>query len=286
MAVKTDEQKNLKDALSRLSYRQTWTLCVSALRNMRRPGTGDPASTVRFDIGTLQQNLYPLLRQQLAIDGSMKFAPLSDALQYEHGAHVLAFLLWLERSGLAYHLGRSGNANYVDWIRLLPAGLKFFAGSDDASPYAPDWIDRVKRNCAGITDEITSALEDAVACFEHGLNRPAIGLLGVALEAAMIELFDLMSGTYGVPMNPNKPQKAGEYINAIRSGIDARIQSSDAEYKERRASVRRACDFADDLRLRRNQASHPMGASFDDASEVEELFLSMARKLPHLWLLH
>ena len=248
--------------------------------------SGDPASTVKFDVRTMEYEFYPLLRQQLPIEGATKFAPLSDALQYDHGADVLAFLLWLERSGLGYHLGRSGNANYVDWIRLLPAGLSFFAGNDDASPYLPDWIGRVKRSCSGITDEITSALEDAVSCFEHGLNRPAIALLGVAFEAAMMELFEALSGVYGVPTTPAKPQKAGEYITAIRSGIDVRIQSSETDYKEKRASIRRACDFADDLRLRRNQASHPMGASFDDASEVEELFLSTARKLPQLWLLH
>ena len=117
-------------------------------------------------------------------------------------------------------------------------------------------------------------------------HRPAIGLLGVAFEAAFQHLFEKLSDVYGVKTTPPKPQKAAEYIAAVRSGINLRIRDDEPEYKERRASVVRACDFADDLRLRRNQASHPLGATFDDPSEVDELFISAARKLPHLWHLH
>ena len=45
-----------------------------------------------------------------------------------------------------------------------------------------------------------------------------------------------------------------------------------------------AWDFADHLRERRNDASHPTGGpDFSDLAEIEELLLSAARHLPALW---
>ena len=47
-----------------------------------------------------------------------------------------------------------------------------------------------------------------------------------------------------------------------------------------------AIDFADDLRVRRNDGSHTTPRwPFDGSAEVEELILSAVRHLPALWLL-
>lgn len=280
MTTTREGQRNLESALTGLSYRQTWSLCVEALRDLRRAGP-----KVTFKVSTLQGYLFPLLKRHLGLADNIELAPLYDALQHDHGAHVLQFLIWLERAGLAYPLG-SNVGSYVDTMRMLPAGMKFLDGELGASPYHPEWIARIKKDCPGVTDEIVSLLEDAVSCFQHGLNRPAVGLLGVAFEAAIIEVFDRLSTTHNITMKPPKAQKAWQYIEAVRSGIDARITTAHSDYKDRRASARRACDFADDLRERRNQASHPLGASFDDPSEVDEMFISAARKLPQLWQLY
>lgn len=277
-----DRHEALKEVLRKYNYRQTWTLCVQALRAMR--SKGDKRSTVRWALGTLEHELYPLMCEPLDID-HRSLANLSSVLPEDDGANVLEFLLWLERAGLAYHLGRGSAGNYVEWIRFLPAGLKFFDATTDESPYAHDWTARMQKQCAGLTDEIISLLDDARACFDRRLLRPAVALLGVAFEASFAEVHDALVSTYGVKMTPAKPQKANEYIAAVRSAIATRIPPGPA-YKDQCAAAESACDFADDLRRRRNDASHPGGKPIVDADEVDELFLQAGRKLPHLWQLH
>jgi hypothetical protein len=51
--------------------------------------------------------------------------------------------------------------------------------------------------------------------------------------------------------------------------------------------TRDAYEFADQLRRRRNDASHTAPTyGFEDREEVEELIISAGRHLPDLWRLH
>lgn len=80
--------------------------------------------------------------------------------------------------------------------------------------------------------------------------------------------------------------KAAERIAAIRQEIDKIMPGKGAQRSEQRYAAHAACDFADQLRRRRNDASHAAPTyGFGDREEIEEFLVSAGRHLPNLWRL-
>ena len=106
-------------------------------------------------------------------------------------------------------------------------------------------------------------------------------LAGLAYEVAIDDVVDHL----GSKLPLKKGAKAAEKIAAVRQAIPTLLgPPSNPTEAERLGAAEAAWDFADRLRARRNQGSHP-GAypDFADLSEVREWLVSAGRHLPGLW---
>ncbi len=272
----TEGEHSFRELLEGMSEAQLRELCIQAVRKIRR--TGDRASTEVLDPRTLQQALVPLLMQRRGEQpGSRQnLASLETHFDQAWAVPIVLFFAWLVRSGMAF--GHPHNR-----FRLLPGGLAFFDRDDDEHPLVPGSVERLRARCRTLPDDVLQLVEDAHACFEHGLLRPCVALLGVAFESAAHGVHDALQRR-PIPTIPADPRGAAQRIVAIRSALPARFPGNAGPMQEARSAAVRACDFADELRVRRNDASHPVARfPFDDRQEVEELLVSAARFLPGIW---
>jgi len=162
-------------------------------------------------------------------------------------------------------------------LRLTDAGVRFLAAGDE-HPLSPGYLRRFRERHPDVPDEVVLLVEDAQACLEFGLMRPAVVLLGLAYETAVLKVLEKLAETAIVDLQ-RVGETAAKRIAKLRSTIP-QLQYRDDE----RATATAALDFADHLRIRRNDASHPVESwPFDDSDEVEELITSAARHLPFLW---
>jgi len=107
--------------------------------------------------------------------------------------------------------------------------------------------------------------------------RPAVVLLGLAYETAVLKVLEKLAEKAIV--KGKLAENASKRIGMLRSTLQ-RLECRD----DQRGAVAAAVDFADHLRDRRNDASHPVESwPFDDSDEVEELITSATRHLPFLW---
>src|ERR1041384_5271658 len=114
MEAKEKHFAELLDGASELEVRE---LCIEAVRRIRQEG--DRASTIVLDPVTLQYKLVPLLRERRGLE-KQDLVQLDGFLNKPWATPILQFLIWLERSGLAFlYSHRPGIL--VDKIRLLPA---------------------------------------------------------------------------------------------------------------------------------------------------------------------
>lgn len=291
----TEAEENLARLLDGLSETRIRQLGIEAIRRVRvnvRRGGGDPDSTIRLDPATIMRELGPLLRAAGDAAADLPLPPMGDDTWHKlWSAKLLVFFVWLERAGLAFHYD-NGTANPLRVIRLLPTGIAFFDRADDQHPLVPGSIARMRRRSPGLPEHVLELIEDSHKCFEYGdrLLRPAVALLGVAWESIVSTVHESMMRN-GLAADA---QNAARKIEAVRAGIDARFPLDNLQGQERidmlerRGAARRACEFADDVRGRRNPAAHDAmpRIPFDDPQEVENFLMRAEMNIPGLWAMH
>ena len=201
---------------------------------------------------------------------------LLQSIQQPEGSGVFEFLVWFVRAGLAWPVEPGIPYN----LRLTQAGHRFLKGSED-HPLLPGFVNRLTARSPGLPEEVVSLMLDSQTCLEHGLMRPAVVLLGVAYEVAVEQVFQSLVSKNSLA---DAGQKAAARIAAIKGKIDDLMPGSTPQQRDDRFAVRSAYEFADQLRRRRNDASHTAPTyDFEDRQEVEELSVSAGRHLPNLW---
>jgi hypothetical protein len=274
-----EHERNFADLLEGLTERQVREFCIEAMRRVRR--TGDRASTVRLDPATLQHQLVIVLREhhKKQHEASVPVASLLMNLGEDWAAPIMEFFAWLERSGLVFRYGGTVQEP-VQRIRLLPAGLRFFDSSDDGHPLVPGWAERLKKRCPKVTDDTFDLIVDSHECYERGLLRASLALLGVAFEGVVDDAFNAMIAD-GLTLPVPVPNNASQRLASVRAG--ASLKLAGPQNRDARRGAEHACDFADRLRQRRNDASHRKTAfAFGDRQEVEEFLIMAALELPAL----
>jgi hypothetical protein len=195
---------------------------------------------------------------------------------------MIDFFAWMIGSGLAlplFHPDGSMNG-YSVYYRLTTTGARFLDADGD-HPLLPKFVERAVARCKDLPDEVAAHLADAQTCVDHRLGRPAVVLAGLAYEVAEDAAVDHLAHKVTI----KKGAKAAEKIAAVRKAIPALFgKPSHPVEAEKRGAAEAAWDFADRLRARRNQGSHP-GAypDFTDLSEVHDLLLMAGLHLPGLW---
>jgi hypothetical protein len=209
---------------------------------------------------------------------------------------VLEFLWWLERAGLAVptafgqkegHEDRDNQYQprwYPKTMRLTAKGVRLIEGSDD-NPMLPGFLDRIRARCPGLPDGVIALLVDARACLDHSLMRPAVVLMGLAYEIAIEHVADALA-TKGYVHASTRAQLPAERLKRIRALLASEKAKEIVSESDTNRAVQIAYVFAEDLRLRRNQAAHMIPIfDFDHTQETEEYLVSAGRCLPALWSL-
>jgi hypothetical protein len=144
----------------------------------------------------------------------------------------------------------------------------------------------LQKRCPWLPGDVVSLMADARGCLDHGLMRPAIVLLGVSYEVAIEHLVvSLSSLARGLLPATLIEASAAKCITEIEKLVDSLFPGP--TMKDDRAAVHAACEFANQLRRRRNDAAHTQPTyGFEDREEVEELVISAGWHLPNLWRVH
>ncbi|HEY1690933.1 MAG TPA: hypothetical protein VGG39_02155 [Polyangiaceae bacterium] len=208
----------------------------------------------------------------------------TDLLEEPWMLGFLEFIEWFCRVGFAVPRpdGRGGIPSFVVLTR---AGRRFLQGSKD-HPLLPGYLDRLVARCPQLPDAVTALLVDARSCLDHVLMRPAVQLMGVAYEAAIEHVIDAMIARGTLPAKAMK-EKAAKRVALVKAAVQSVLTGTTPQEVEERFAVIAAYDFADQLRQRRNDASHTMPRyDFSDREEAEEFLISAGRHLPSLWRMH
>lgn len=205
-----------------------------------------------------------------------------DAMRMVWTQSVCEFTWWIVRAGLAVEIQRDKGTSIL--FRLTRRGARLLDGADDDA-LLPGFLDRVRARCPNLPDGVEALLVDARACLDHGLLRPAVVLMGVAYELAIEHVVDALV-TKGL-LHANTPmQKPAEKIDRILKLIRSPAVNAVLPTTDERTAAERAYDFADTLRLRRNDAAHTTPKyDFAHRAETEEFLISASRHLPALWSL-
>ena len=206
-----------------------------------------------------------------------------NAMQKEWARGVFEFECWIVRAGLAVEISREHGCPVS--FRLTRRGVRLLEEGDD-NPLLPGFLDRVKARCKDLPAGVIALLVDARACLDRSLLRPAVILMGVAYELAIEQVVVVLANknllSTGTP--GQLPAKRIERIKELINDTD-KVKPVLPTTDSRTAALA-AYDFADTLRLRRNEAAHTRPAyDFDHGGESEEFLVSAARHLPALWSL-
>jgi hypothetical protein len=271
--------KSLLDGLADLDVRE---MCIAALR---RAHAENPTHRQLQLHGHLGRHLLPALIERKGAqirDLQGLSEPFLDAITEDGMEGVAEFVSWFVRAGFAWPLGAPQNW-YPVTLNLTRAGQRFLSLTEELHPLMPGSLDRLRERCPGLPDDVPSLVADARECLDHGLMRPAVVLLGVAYEVAIEHAIETLIARGDLPQAV-QDQSAAKRIATVRAQIDKVLPDSTPQERDDRFATHRAYEFADDLRRRRNDASHTKPTyGFEDRAEVEELIISACRKLPDLW---
>jgi hypothetical protein len=151
----------------------------------------------------------------------------------------------------------------------------------------PGALDRLRDRCPGLPADVIALLEDVYTCLTRTLYRPAVAVMGVAYEAAVEAVATALLDRGKLAPQCSRRERGEAHFQHSTSDRDTAAREKREGGREGSLfRVRRAYDFAEELRRRRNDASHTRPRyCFDDHDEVEELFASAARHLPLVWSL-
>lgn len=296
----------LMDLLDGVSSAEIRSFGIEALRRWRKrepPQHGEPinryAGTVFQMHGDLGLEMVKLLaeRKKLAsVDLNALKEPFQDdeAMFRDWMSGVAEFIWWLVRAGLAVNHtfgnksqdpSRFKSRVFPTSMRLTARGVQLLEAAED-DPLLPGFLDRIKVRCPRLPDGVIALLVDARACLDNSLLRPAVVLMGVAYELAIEEVVQRLE-LKGLLKEKTIDAEAGVRLKRIRElfRTEDKIKHLFPERDDRRRAEA-AYDFADVLRLRRNEAAHTRPAyDFEHVGEVEEFLVSAGRHLPALWSL-
>lgn len=279
MTVSPGEHQ-LLELFSNLSARELRAVCLDSIRGL----VGRASPTINpVDLGrTLVPNAAQLRPGKTPDQVQAMAGRWVHCVQHRKPElmGVAGFLWGLVRAGLAVPQPDT-NGWHLPTVVLTGEACDFIHSSDP-HPLLPGSVARVQARCGDLPGHVVDLLSDASECVSYGLNRPAIALLGFAYEAAIGEVLESLvrMGRY----TGNLPSRAWERVKVVRESIPRVFTGNGREAKEASSAAELACDFADKIRNRRNQASHaPKAYGFADHDEIEEFLTSGFRCLPDLW---
>jgi len=145
----------------------------------------------------------------------------------------------------------------IGYLTLTPLGEALVSAAPD-HPRLAGALKRFADRHPKMPPVITARLEDAVMCIEKGLARPAVVMIGLAMECALKEVADSMS-------LPDGHHSAMARLAEIDAACKKRHKKGEKHNK-----LHLACGHTEMIRERRNAAAHDAIATFavDEADDL------------------
>lgn len=197
----------------------------------------------------------------------VSIAPTSNGEIYPHHVHVRRFWHWMESAGFALKFGHNhdqvGGSNFDQWV-LTDLGVERL---NTEHPLAPGAMKRLWDKFGTDHEDSLARLEDAHRCFDHGLYRPAVVLLGLAYEELL--------GVVAVRLKVKWKQNAKDRLDELRKKIEGH------RIGDPKTAALNALNVANSIREARNDAAHKASSTWT-ALEVDELLADGMRAYPKL----
>jgi hypothetical protein len=148
--------------------------------------------------------------------------------------------------------------------RVLPDG-----------PGRPGYLSRITKANPEVDEQVFARLQDAQACLDANLHRPAIVMMGIAAEVTTEAAYGVLSAIPNAPKA--RARKFREQLDLVRKAVPH--MQNGAEEKHRLLC---ALDAIETVRVLRNDAAHP-GEDVPDHYVATDRFGSMCLHLPVVW---
>lgn len=192
------------------------------------------------------------------------------------GNKVAAAAWRLVTSGLGHPRFSSdngfGQASLVSVV-LTARGIARLSHAAPDGPGRPGHLARLMTKHPDIAEEVFARLQDAQACLDAELHRPAIVMLGIAAEVTT-DAAHRACAVLGLAKGTMANFRDG--VATVQAALQHMPESED------RHRLRMALDAIETVRGQRNDAAHP-GHDVPDHAVVLERFGSMCLHLPVVW---
>jgi len=290
MGIPQSDLEHVRRMFAGRSRQGVRALCVQALQQWLDASPGETLVSMHGTLGFWIERILAKAEGRAEIQ-SAKEVFYADGQRQAVMAPAMDFVWWMIRAGLATpdflivtpltHAGARPEeardpGTYVNQLRLTDLGVRFLQTTPD-HPLAPGYLERLATRLPDFPNGTLALLRDAAACLEVALYRPALVVLGVAAETLIEDALGELA-KHGFPeASAALKKQAGDRIASFRKLLPKLDLGKEAE-----RMTDAALSYADDLRTRRNQASHT-SLPFEDADELEQLAVASSYHLPKLW---
>ena len=211
-------------------------------------------------------------QNQTVFDVPPMGTPNAHPNEYPDNPRMLAAVWSLIEDGIIiprFHVGNASNLNNgesivrLSHLTLTPLGEAVVGATPD-HPRFSGALKRLADRHPAMPPEISARLEDAVICINRNLARPAVVMVGQAMERAL----DVVADSLG----QQQSRSSGRPPTAM--GRIADVEKVCAQYYkgEERHKLHFACGHAEMIRERRNAAAHD-GVETFDLPEADQLLV-------------
>ena len=242
-----------------------------------------------------QSAIEALLLKRLAGGGDTRLSVIrvyfpgevaSQVLNGRPGSHDVYQAVWsLIKQGLAYL--DCSDLHASNWSLHLSESCRSAARDGECNPYnSDDYLKALAKKVPDASPAVLQYAREALISFRNGCYLASAVMLGVASEAAFLE----MAGSLGNLLQDDEEKRFREVIRSqkqnyltkfaeFRKRIEAHKSQLPAELADNMALTMDA--VLDLLRVYRNESGHPTGKQigWDDAFTTLHMFPSLLKKL-------
>lgn len=180
---------------------------------------------------------------------------------------------------LAYIDGRQTASE--NWKLLVTAAGREVAAGREPNPDVPhEYLGTIRINVPSVDDIVLDYLSDALKTYTECSYRPSVLMLGVASEAAFIQVAHAVAIALSRSGRGGEGQKLQALLDRPRTTASHLFEETrrridvSAIPTTIRTDMKMALDFTSDvLRQARNEAGHPSGQHFDRETARARLFV-------------
>ena len=160
----------------------------------------------------------------------------------------------LQSVGNALNNGR--DAVEIGYVSVTPQGDALLTALP-RHPRFPGGLQPLVTRHPSLEEEIAPRLDDAARCIDKGLARPAIVMIGLAVETAVQNAEETLTKAGKWPQPPNARINQQQRIGLMTKAIELHYTTKEAKHR-----LTLAMSLVEQVRVKRNLAAHDPAQTF------------------------